>query len=181
MPTRGSPWHLALGTWRHALCLPLLLAASVVFRQESATLEVRVGTAGPKQLTPADLAALPQTEIVEARTVGAEGSAETAQVRWRGVLLRHILDAAGLQELGRRDQRRSAVVARERDGYVVLFSWGELFNAKLGENVLVVTAADSKNLPASEGPYALRSLSDARSGPRHVKWLQQLEVITIPR
>lgn len=46
-------------------------------------------------------------------------------------------------------------------------------------NVLVITTINSKPLPATEGPYALRSLSDTRSGPFHVKWLNRIEVFTV--
>lgn len=165
---------------RRLLVLPLLLAAGLVCAQEAALLEVRLGGGAGKRFGPAELAALPQTERVEKRSVGAGERADSAEVRWRGVLLRDILHAAGIEGLDRREQRRSGIAARASDGYVVLFSWGELFNARLGDNVLVVTAVDGKALPASEGPYALRSLSDIKSGPRHVKWLRQLDVFTLP-
>jgi DMSO/TMAO reductase YedYZ molybdopterin-dependent catalytic subunit len=160
--------------------LPLLLAAGIACAQEAAVLEVKVAGGPARRFGPAELAALPQAEIVEARSVGAGDRAEAAQVRWRGVLMRDILQAAGIERLDKREQRRSGVAARASDDYVVLFSWGELFNAKLGDNVLVVTAVDGKPLAASEGPYALRSLLDTRSGPRHVRWLRQLEVFTLP-
>jgi DMSO/TMAO reductase YedYZ molybdopterin-dependent catalytic subunit len=62
---------------------------------------------------------------------------------------------------------------------VVVFSWSELYNARLGDNVLVVTSVDGKPLPPTEGAYALRSLPDTKSGPRHVKWLRRLEVSTV--
>ncbi|XYJ09029.1 molybdopterin-dependent oxidoreductase [Telluria sp. B2] len=47
--------------------------------------------------------------------------------------------------------------------------------------MLVITSMNGKPLPASEGPYALRSLLDTRSGPRHVKWLNRVEVFTVPK
>lgn len=87
---------------------------------------------------------------------------------------------AELAALPQTERVEKRIAARASDGYVVLFSWGELFNARLGDNVLVVTAVDGKVLPASEAPYALRSLSDIKSGPRHVKWLRELEVFTLP-
>jgi DMSO/TMAO reductase YedYZ molybdopterin-dependent catalytic subunit len=164
----------------HLACLPLLLASGLAWSQQAA-LEVKVGEAAARRLGLGELAALPQTEIVEARSVGAGGAAQSEQVRWRGVLLRDVLDAAGMQALDKYALRRSAVVARATDGYAALFSWGELFNARLGDNVLVITAVDGRPLPASEGPYALRSLSDTKSGPRHVKWLQRLEVVTMAK
>lgn len=164
----------------HALLLPLLLAAGLAAAQE-AVLEVKVGSGAPRRLGQAELAALPQTELVEARSVGSGARAEKAEVRWRGVLLRDVLDAAGIQDLDRYALRHSGVVARATDNYAALFSWGELYNAGGGDNVLVITAMNGKPLPASEGPYALRSLGDTRSGPRHVKWLSRVEVFTVPK
>ena len=113
------------------------------------------------------------------RGVGSAESKDANVVKWRGVLLRDVLEAAKFQEKERRDFRRTVIVARARDGYVAVFSWGELFNSKLGDSVLVVTAMDDKVLPDTEGPYALRALTDTRPEPRHVKWLAQIEVISI--
>lgn len=183
---RGAPDRRG---WLRLLGLSLLLSSGFALAQEAATLEVKVGASAPRRFGLAELAALPQAELVEARSIGAgkdgagkDGAGATrAEVRWRGVLLRDLLDAAGMQDLERRALRRSAIVARATDDYVVLFSWGELFNARLGEHVLVITSVDGKPLLPSEGPYALRSLSDTKSGPRHVKWLRQLEVFTAPR
>ncbi|MGJ9419905.1 molybdopterin-dependent oxidoreductase [Massilia sp. CMS3.1] len=161
-------------------CLVLLPASTFAFAQDATYLEVRVGSA-TRQMGAAELGALPQTEIVEARTVGSGAAAQSGERRYRGVLLRDVLDAAGIGALDRYALRHTAIVARARDDYVVLFSWGELFNASLGENVLVVTSVNGKPLPANEGPYALRSLSDTKPGPRHVKWLRRLDVVTVPK
>jgi len=103
-----------MGRARGAWLLPLLLACGFAAAQE-ALLEVKVGAAAPRRLGQAELAALPQTEIVEARSVGAGGKAENAEVRWRGVLLRDLLDAAGMQSIDRYALRHSGVVARATD------------------------------------------------------------------
>jgi len=165
--------------WCHALLVPLLLVASLAFAQDSG-LEVKVGAAA-RHFTAAEIAALPQTELVETRSVGAGAKAEQAEVRYRGVLLRDLLDAAGVQKLDRYALRHSGVAARATDNYAVLFSWGELYNGRAGDNVLVIASVDGKPLPPAEGPYALRSLSDTRPGPRHVKWLNRIEFFTLPK
>lgn len=166
--------------WRAVLLFPLLLAAGLAFAQDAA-LEVKVGAAAARRFTQAEVAALPQTELVETRSVGGGAKAKQAEVRYRGVLLRDLLDAAGVQSLDRYALRHSGVAARATDNYAVLFSWGELYNARVGDNVLVITTMNGKPLPATEGPYALRSLSDTKSGPRHVKWLNRIEVFTVPK
>lgn len=165
--------------WRMTFLLPLLLAAGFAFAQDSG-LEVKVGAAA-RRFTAAEIAALPQAELVETRSVGAGAKAEQAEVRYRGVLLRDLLDAAGVQKLDRYALRHSGVAARATDNYAVLFSWGELYNARAGDSVLVITSVDGKPLPPAEGPYALRSLSDTRPGPRHVKWLNRIEFFTVPK
>jgi len=166
--------------WRVSFLLPLLLAAGLAFAQDSG-LEVKIGEAAARRFTQAEIAALPQTELVETRGVGTGAKAEQAEVRYRGVLLRDLLDAAGVQKLDRYALRHSGVAARATDNYAVLFSWGELYNGRAGDHVLVITRVDGKPLPSSEGPYALRSLSDTKSGPRHVKWLNRIEFFTVPK
>ena len=165
--------------WRVGFFLPLLLAAGLAFAQD-AGLEVRV-EATARRFTAAEIAALPQTELVETRSAGAGAKAEQAEVRYRGVLLRDLLDAAGVQKLDRHALRHSGVAARATDNYAVLFSWGELYNGRAGDNVLVITSMNGKPLPSSEGPYALRSLSDTKPGPRHVKWLNRIDFFTVPK
>nr|WP_308635844.1 molybdopterin-dependent oxidoreductase [Massilia brevitalea] len=166
--------------WRHAVFAPLLLAAGLAFAQNSGV-EVKIGEAAARRFTGAEIAALPQTELVETRSVGAGAKTEQAEVRYRGVLLRDLLDAAGVQKLDRHALRHSGVAARATDSYAVLFSWGELYNGRAGDNVLVITSMNGKPLPPGEGPYALRSLSDTKPGPRHVKWLNRIDFFTVPK
>ncbi|VFT03974.1 putative oxidoreductase, molybdopterin binding protein [Pseudomonas aeruginosa] len=83
---------------------------------------------------------------------------------------------------GHQDARRSYVVARSsRDGYAVVFSWGELYNSEAGDDILVAYQKNGLALDPGEGPLALVSTGDLRSGPRHVKWLDGLEVVRLPR
>jgi hypothetical protein len=42
--------------------------------------------------------------------------------------------------------------------------------------VLIVYERDGSPLSGDEGPLALVSHKDTRPGPRHVKWLQSIEV-----
>ena len=72
--------------------------------------------------------------------------------------------------------KKTVVIATARDGYAVVFSWSELYNSPAGADVLVLFERDDKALPAAEGPLALISGRDIRTGPRHVKWLERIEV-----
>ena len=100
-------------------------------------------------------------------------------MKWGGVLLRDVLAAADFREREQRDFRRTLFVARASDGYVALCTWGELYNTKADESILIITSQNGKPLPESQGPYPLRALGDIKPGPRHVNWLQQLDVSTV--
>jgi DMSO/TMAO reductase YedYZ molybdopterin-dependent catalytic subunit len=97
-----------------------------------------------------------------------------------GVRMADLLDEAGIQKEERHAMRRTYVVATASDGYKAVFSWGELFNSAIGPGVLVVYERDGAPLDEGEGRIALVSLADDRIGPRHVKWLQRIEVKRVP-
>jgi predicted neutral ceramidase superfamily lipid hydrolase len=82
-------------------------------------------------------------------------------------------------EAVRHDKRRTVIVATASDGYRVVFSWAELYLTTIGEGVLVVLARDGKPLDDREGRIALVSLKDTHTGPRHVRWLQRVDVVRV--
>ena len=94
----------------------------------------------------------------------------------RGVRLLALLEQAGLAERDRLDWRKTVVVAIARDGYRAVFSWPELANTAGGAQVMVAYERDGAPLGVQEGPFAIHAPGDTRTGPRHVKWLQRIEV-----
>jgi len=94
----------------------------------------------------------------------------------KGVSLRALLEQATLAERDRLDWRKSVVIAIARDGYRVVFSWPEVFNTEAGGQVMLVYERDGAPLGSGEGPIALSAPGDIRTGPRHVKWLERIEV-----
>jgi len=97
-----------------------------------------------------------------------------------GILLPELLREAAIKEDERHALRRTYVVAVATDGYQAVFSWGELFNTSVGKSVLVAYERDGAPLRDGEGKFALVSLADERSGPRHVKWLSRIDVRRVP-
>lgn len=114
--------------------------------------------------------------FTENRTITADGREMTRTIRYEGVLLRDLIDRAGLLP-ERRVVRRAVVLLTARDGYQASFSWGELYNSALGDGVIVVLRESEENLLETDGLPAVRSLQDTRSGPRHVRWLARVEVL----
>jgi hypothetical protein len=100
---------------------------------------------------------------------GATGSGSERVVTYSGTLLRDLLLGAGIGGPADRTSRRMLIEAVASDGYRAFFTWGELFNTSVGDQVIVITARDGRALDAAAGPVALRSLGDYSPGPRHVR------------
>ena len=96
---------------------------------------------------------------------------------YRGVRLTDVLDVVGLDLEGHKDGRRMVVVARATDGYVVTFSWNELYNTVIGKDVLIAWEKDGEALGPRDGQMLLISGQDIKTGPRHVRNLSSIEVV----
>lgn len=127
-------------------------------------------------LSVADLRATPPAQIVELRLAGGGGSDAAKPSVVRGVRLRDLVEQAKIVTRDHNTVKKIAIIATASDNYKAVFSWNELFNTDIGDSVLVVFERDGKPLTIEEGPLALVSGKDLRSGPRHVKWLQAIEV-----
>ena len=130
----------------------------------------------PLTLKVADLRQLPPANGGEIAVTRHNGDKAETITSYRGVRLRDILDKAVLDAPGHNDVKKIAIIASATDGYAVVFSWGELYNAPAGEGVIVYYEKNGKALDDNDGEIALISAQDIRTGPRHVKWLNGIEV-----
>ncbi|WP_144141835.1 molybdopterin-dependent oxidoreductase [Paraburkholderia sp. BCC1884] len=94
---------------------------------------------------------------------------------YRGVLLTTLITEAGLPDSVPGEFKRTVFVAVGRDGYIVTFSWHELFNTPIGESVLVAYECGGRALDAEDGAPILFSGADILPAPRHVKRLARIE------
>jgi DMSO/TMAO reductase YedYZ molybdopterin-dependent catalytic subunit len=94
---------------------------------------------------------------------------------YRGVRLTTLITQAGLPDEVPGEFKRTVFVATGQDGYVVTFSWHELFNTAIGENVLIAYECGGRPLDAEDGAPILFSGSDILPAPRHVKRLARIE------
>ena len=130
----------------------------------------------PLTLKVADLRQLPPANGGEIAVTRHNGDKAEIITSYKGVRLRDVLDKAVLDAPGHNDVKKLAIIATATDGYAVVFSWGELYNAPAGEGVIVYYQKNGKALDDNDGEIALISAKDIRTGPRHVKWLNGIEV-----
>lgn len=130
----------------------------------------------PLTLTVADLRKLRPAHGGALAVTRHNGDKAETITSYKGVRLRDILDQAVLDAPGHNDVKKIAIIATATDGYAVVFSWGELYNAPAGEGVVVYYEKNGKALDDNDGEIAMISAKDIRTGPRHVKWLKGIEV-----
>jgi len=155
------------------------LAWALVGLAHAATTDGGVTVSGdiqrPAELSVETLRAFPAPGQVTFKT-SRDVDGRQQQTTVRGVSLKAMLEQCGLAERDRFDWRKAVVIAIARDGYRAVFSWPELFNTEGGAQVMLAYERDGVPLGANEGPIALHAPNDIRTGPRHVKWLERLEV-----
>jgi DMSO/TMAO reductase YedYZ molybdopterin-dependent catalytic subunit len=140
----------------------------------SASVAVSGSVKKPLALSVDDLKAFPADQVATVAVHGRPGASEPSS-SVRGVKLTAVLDRAGLAEAGHDDWKRTVVVASGTDGYRVVFSWPELYETTVGDEVVVVLERDGRPLGDGDGHIALASPADRRPA-RNVKWLNRIEV-----
>lgn len=158
LPTRAADRHAPAGTPSDAVRISGAVKAPAEF-----------DVAALKKLLPRD------TGPVD--VVCASGALKGTVQNFRGVRLTDVLDHVGIDFKAHKDDRRMVIVARATDGYVVTFSWSELYNTAVGKDVLVAWEKDGQPLEAGEGQLLLISGQDIKTGPRHVRWLSRIDVV----
>jgi DMSO/TMAO reductase YedYZ molybdopterin-dependent catalytic subunit len=123
-------------------------------------------------IKPADLKALPSIHIPAAVMIGeCEG--------FHGI---HSLDGVPLSTLLKKvltipdpaPYNRYVLITSD-DGYCATYSFGELFNSRLGDQVVVATIKDGKSLSPADG-FAMSVTGEDSTGGRSVKRIKKIEV-----
>jgi len=129
----------------------------------------------PLKLSVDDLKKFSVQQVSEVPVVCMSGADRGKLTSPKGVLLRDILEKASIVTKNH-DGNKLVVVASASDGYRVIFSWNEIFNSPLGDDILVYFQKNGLPLGDDEGRIAMISGKDIRNGARHVKWLERIEV-----
>lgn len=130
----------------------------------------------PLNLAVDALREFPAQTPAEIPLVGRSGETLRVLTGYVGAKLTELLDKSGINAADHNDLKKTIVVATASDGYKAVFSWNELFNTAVGDGVLVLYERQGKALGDDEGRIALISTRDKRTGPRHVRWLRDIDV-----
>lgn len=123
-----------------------------------------------------DLKEFPIKSVGKLPLICQSGEKKGTLSQIKGVRLRDILEKAVVEAPDHNDVKKMVVIASASDGYKVVFSWSEIFNSPNGEGVIVFFEKNGEPLGDDEGRIAMVSTKDTKTGPRHVKWLNNIEV-----
>lgn len=62
------------------------------------------------------------------------------------------------------------------DGYKVVFSWNEIFNTPVGDQLLIITASDGIIASKADDRIAIVSAADKATGRRYLKNLETIRI-----
>jgi hypothetical protein len=131
----------------------------------------------PRTMAPEDLGtSIAAADIEDTPITGHDGATRRILRGYRGIKLIDLVASGDIASSDHNTIKRTYLVATASDGYVAVFSWGELYNATLGAGVWILFAKDGQLLGDEEGRFTLISTRDLRTGPRHVRWLSTISV-----
>ncbi|MBI5845380.1 MAG: molybdopterin-dependent oxidoreductase [Deltaproteobacteria bacterium] len=124
------------------------------------------------KVQPTDLEKLRRVPIEQSLHVGdCEGF--HGLFAFEGVLLRDVVSLIGVAA-SPADYKRYVLV-KSRDGFCASFSMGELYNSRLGDNVIVAMKKLGRPLDPDEG-FAMTAVREDSTGGRSVKRIYEIDV-----
>lgn len=143
---------------------------------DARSLEVSGYVDNPLQLCAQALARMPSRIVPNFQVSCVFGAIEGEPMRYRATLLAPVIERTRPVLPRRTDFKRLAIIAESADGHRALFSWMELFHTCVGPGVFVAYDCDEAPFAPRTGRFALLSLHDDFTGPRHVRDLVRIRV-----
>lgn len=94
----------------------------------------------------------------------------------KGVLLKDLLDSVSIQCEKSHMLGQYYFLFVAQDGYKLVFSFNEINNTEIGNNLYVVTEIDGKDIQSMNNKILILSTKDIKGGSRNMKWLSKIVV-----
>ena len=94
----------------------------------------------------------------------------------KGVLLKTVLSKIEFLYDKPKELNEFYFVFVASDGYKIVFSWNEIYNTPVGDNLFLITESDGKKLKDIAQRIIVTSMGDLKSGRRFIKGLARIEV-----
>ena len=97
----------------------------------------------------------------------------------KGVLLKDILAKVEIDAASPKILSEYYLVFTAIDNYKVVYSWNEIFNSPIGNQLMVLSSYDTEPTKAEKGNIAVITPSDFATGRRFVKGLSKISILQV--
>ena len=139
---------------------------------QSKSIEIIDPDNGKTTVTTADLSKYPKHTIDSLQITNHLKEYRSTIKNVKGVLLKDVLSKVSFKEKSPKVLSEYYIVCVAEDGYKVVFSWNEIFNTYVGDNVLIIPEIDGR---PKDGISTL-SPTDFATGRRYVKTLKTIQL-----
>ncbi len=130
----------------------------------------------PVTFTLHDLQAMPAQPVSDVPIYNHMGEAKDTLRGLEGIPIKTLFQSIDFMVEKPRELNEFYFVFEASDGYRVVFSWNELFNTNIGDQLFVLTTSDGRPMPEMPTRIATLSTGDQQSGRRYVKGLSAIPV-----
>lgn len=163
-----------------SFALLLILSTVLGFAQKSVESTNQFAILGlvdkPKTINFSDLLREKSIEIGDFKITNHAGEFRKEYKNVKGVPLLNLLKDVKITAESPKVLSEYYLVIKASDGYSVVLSWNELFNTEVGNSFFIVLEADGKSQAESTERILLIATKDFKTGRRHVKGLQSIEI-----
>jgi hypothetical protein len=130
----------------------------------------------PKIVTYSDLEKEKVVEIGDFKITNHLGEFKKEYKNVKGVSLLSFIKDVNITASSPKLLSEYYFILKASDGYSAVISWNELFNTEIGNTFFLVVEADNKSQKDGSEKILLISTKDFKTGRRHIKGLQSIEV-----
>ncbi|WP_309641564.1 molybdopterin-binding protein [Flavobacterium sp.] len=129
-----------------------------------------------KVFTLTQLDSFPKQVLKDQMIYNHKGEIKDTVKNSKGILLKTVLAKIEFSYEKPKELNEFYFVFIASDGYKVVFSWNEIYNTAIGDNLFIITEHEGKKLKDMEQRIVLSSTADLKNGRRYVKALERIEV-----
>ena len=126
--------------------------------------------------TTSNLDTFPTKAIDDIVVTNNHGETKKTVKGMKGFLLKDLLATADFQTAKPRELNEFYFVLIASDNYKVVFSWNEIFNTEIGNNLYVITEKEGKRIKEMDERILVIATTDFKTGRRYIKGLDKIVV-----
>lgn len=153
-----------------------VLASTSGLSQKTSSFTISGEVKSPSSIQASDLKKWKIMDIGDLVITNHLGEKKSEALAMKGVLLTEVLESAGISAESPKVMSSFYFVCKASDGYVVTYSWNELFNSPAGKTTFLVTERNGKSMEEADDGILMVSTADYKTGRRYLKSLASLKV-----